>query len=121
MCKLSKIKHGAVFMMEIARNSDVKHMQSGVRPVLAISNNMNLRTSPCIHIVPLTTSGTKHPLPTHVSVKADFLRERSICLAEQLMQVSKQTLIETGRYLGSLSDEDLTNVKKAIKIQLALA
>ena len=37
------------------------------------------------------------------------------------MQVSKQTLIETGRYLGSLSDEDLTNVKKAIKIQLALA
>ena len=53
MCKLSEIKHGAVFMMEIPRNSDVKHMQSGVRPVLAISNNMNLRTSPCIHIVPL--------------------------------------------------------------------
>ena len=121
MCKLSEIKHGAVFMMEIPRNSDIKHMQSGVRPVLAISNNMNLRTSPCIHIVPLTTSGTKHPLPTHVSVEADFLREKSICLVEQLMQVSKQKLIETGRYLGSLSETDLTSVKKAIKIQLALA
>ena len=121
MCKLSEIKHGAVFMMEIPRNSDIKHMQSGVRPVLAISNNMNLRTSPCIHIVPLTTSGTKHPLPTHVSVETDFLREKSICLVEQLMQVSKQKLIETGRYLGSLSETDLTNVKKAIKIQLALA
>jgi hypothetical protein len=36
------------------------------------------------------------------------------------MQVSKQTLIETGRYLGSLSEEDLANVKKALCIQLAL-
>ena len=41
MCKLSEIKHGAVFMMEIPHNPDIKHMQAGVRPVLAISNNMN--------------------------------------------------------------------------------
>ena len=120
MCKLSEMKHGAVFMCELPRNENVKHSQNGIRPVILTSNNMNLRTSPCIHIVPLTTSGTKHPLPTHVSVKADFLRERSICLAEQLMQVSKQTLIETGRYLGALSEEDLANVKKALCIQLAL-
>ena len=121
MCKLSEIKHGAVFMMEIPHNADIKQMKAGVRPVLGISNNMNLRTSPCIHIVPLTTSNTKHRLPTHVTVNADFLRQKSLCLVEQLMQVSKQTLIETGRYLGSLSDEDLNNVKNAIKIQLALA
>ena len=121
MCKLSEIRHGAVFMMEIPHNPDIKHMQNGVRPVLAISNNFNLKSSQCIHIVPITTSSTKHRLPTHVSLDADFLRKKSMALAEQLMQVSKQTLIETGRYLGSLSDEDLTNVKKAIKIQLALA
>lgn len=36
MCKLSEIKHGAVFMMEIPHNPDIKHMQAGVRPVLAI-------------------------------------------------------------------------------------
>ena len=120
MCKLSEIRHGAVVMMELPHNPDIKHMQSGVRPVLAICNNMNLKSSPCIHIVPLTTSGTKHRLPTHVSLKADFLKKQSLCLVEQLMQVSKQTLIKTGRYLGSLSEEDLANVKKALCIQLAL-
>lgn len=121
MCKASEITHGAVFMMEIPRNADIKHMQAGVRPVLAISNNFNLKSSPCIHIVPITTSATKHRLPTHVSLDADFLRNKSMALAEQLMQVSKQQLIETGRYLGTVSDSDLNNIKKAIKIQLALA
>ena len=121
MCQLSEIKHGAVFMMEIPHNSNIEHMQAGVRPVVAISNNMNLKSSPCIHIIPLTTSSTKHNIPTHVTVNANFLKQKSMCLVEQLMQVSKQALIETGRYLGSLSEEDLTNVKDAIKIQLALA
>lgn len=107
-------------MMDIPHNSDIRSMQSGVRPVVAISNNKNLMSSPCIHIVPLTTKMTKHKLPTHVVLHADFLARKSICLAEQLMQVSKDTLIETGRYLGSLSDEDLLNVKNAIKIQLAI-
>lgn len=120
MCKLSEIKHGAVFMMEIPHNPDIKHMQAGVRPVLAISNNMNLKSSPCIHIVPLTTSATKHRLPTHVSLDADFLRKKSMALAEQLMQVSKESLIQSGRYLGTLTEQDLTRVKKALCIQLAL-
>ena len=93
MCKLSEIKHGAVFMMEIPHNPDIKHMQAGVRPVLAISSNMNLKSSPCIHIVPLTTSGTKHRLPTHVSLKADFLKKQSLCLVEQLMQVSMRSCL----------------------------
>ena len=120
MCQLNQIKHGAVFMMDIPQNSNIKNMQAGVRPVVAISNNMNLKSSPCIHIVPLTTKMTKHKLPTHVVLHADFLSRKSICLAEQLMQVSKDTLIETGRYLGSLSEEDMSNVKNALKIQLAL-
>lgn len=120
MCKLSQIKHGAVFMMEIPHNADNKHMQAGVRPVLAISNNLNLKSSPCIHVVPLTTKMCKNKLPTHVLLHADFLAKKSICLAEQLMQISKQNLIETGRYIGTLSDEELARVKDALKIQLAL-
>lgn len=120
MCKLSQIKHGAVFMVDIPRNENVRNMQSGVRPVVAISNNKNLASSPCIHVVPLTTKMCKHRLPTHVMLHADFLTKKSICLAEQLMQISKD-LVVTGRYIGTLSDEDLSKVKNALKIQLALA
>lgn len=121
MCKLSQIKHGAVFMMEIPRNADNTHMQAGVRPVVAISNNKNLASSPCIHVLPLTTKLSKTKLPTHVLLKTDFLSHTSICLAEQLMQISRQNLLETGRYLGTLSNEELTRVKEALKIQLAIS
>ena len=123
MCKLSEIKHGAVFMCELPRNENVKHSQNGVRPVILTSNNMNLKTSPCIHILPISTRLGKcngKGLPTHKKLHADFLSRQSICLGEQLMMISKDTLLKTGRYLGTLDSEDLATVKEALKIQLAL-
>ena len=121
MCPSNQIRHGAVFMMNIPRNSNNKHMQAGYRPVVTISNNFNLSTSPCIHVLPLTTKFTKAKLPTHVLLKSDFLTKSSICLVEQLMQVSKQNLIETGKYIGTLSAEELAEVKEAVKLQLNIA
>jgi mRNA-degrading endonuclease toxin of MazEF toxin-antitoxin module len=59
-------------------------------------------------------------LPTHKKLHADFLSRQSICLGEQLMMISKDTLLKTGRYLGTLDSEDLATVKEALKIQLAL-
>jgi mRNA-degrading endonuclease toxin of MazEF toxin-antitoxin module len=122
MCKLSEMKHGAVFMCELPRNENVKHSQIGVRPVILASNNMNIKTSPCIHIIPISTRLDKckgKGLPTHKKLHAEFLSRQSICLGEQLMMISKDTLLR-GRYLGTLDSEDLETVKEALKIQLAL-
>ena len=122
MCKLSEMKHGAVFMCELPKNENVKHSQNGIRPVILASNNMNVKTSPCIHIIPISTKMGKcngKGLPTHKKLHAEFLSRQSICLGEQLMMISKDTLLN-GRYLGTLDSTDLETVKEALKIQLAL-
>lgn len=122
MCKLSEMKHGAVFMCELPKNENVKHSQNGIRPVILASNNMNIKTSPCIHIIPISTKMGKcngKGLPTHKKLHAEFLSRQSICLGEQLMMISKDTLLK-GRYLGTLDSTDLETVKEALKIQLAL-
>ena len=95
-------------------------MQNGIRPCLIISNDVGNRHSPCCIIVPLTSSTTKRPLPTHVSINRDAnnnLEKNSIVLLEQIITVDKRKLIDK---IGKCSFEVMAKIDKAIKISLAI-
>ncbi|WP_157685607.1 type II toxin-antitoxin system PemK/MazF family toxin [Paenibacillus donghaensis] len=68
-------------------------IQSGVRPVLVISNNIGNKFSPNVTVVPITSSTIKRKLPTHVKIVAEevgFVRD-SIAMFESKVTIDKNT------------------------------
>lgn len=91
--------------------------QGGVRPVLIVQNDIGNRNAPTTIIAPITSRLSKHPLPTHIPIKAHTsgLTADSIVLMEQLRTIDKQRLKSK---MGTLSCEE--EIDKAIKISLGL-
>lgn len=91
-------------------------VQQGIRPVIIVSNNMNNKYSPVVNIVPLTSSLSKHDLPTHVNIQGYGLTRPSIILGEQIITVDKKCLIEK---VGTIIDRQMRNkIKRALMTQL---
>lgn len=68
------------------------HVQSGMRPVVVVSNNAANRYSPIISVIPLTTNLGRVDLPTHTVLHSRFLRGPSIAMCEQIMTIDKSRL-----------------------------
>ena len=95
------------------------HVQSGIRPVLVLSNSTANKNSPIITIVPLTSQLKRLDLNTHVMIQGDGLRKPSIALIEQLMVIDKTCVIKK---LGVLRNiQDCTKIKEAIVSHMMLA
>ena len=111
------INRGDVFYANL--KSDGTSRQSGIRPIIVISNPQCNRHSPIITILTCTTSRTKHPLPTHISLPASEtgMKYDSICLCEQPMSIAKTDLLE---FVTSLSDEHMEKVNDGLRCQLCL-
>ena len=89
------INRGDVFYANL--KSDGTSRQSGIRPIIVISNSFCNRYSPVISILTCTTSRTKHPLPTHISLPAaeTGMKYDSICLCEQPMSIAKDACLNS--------------------------
>ena len=110
-------KNGEIYMAKLGTD-DEGSLQSGIRPVLVVSNDMANKYSPVITIVPLTTKTDKKKLPTHVPISNCGLPRPSIVLAEQITALNQSRLI---RKIGSIRMTVYEkNVKEAMKIQLAM-
>ena len=105
-----------VFYVELTGN--VGSVQGGLRPCILIGNNISLRFSDAIMVVPLTSKLNKAKLPTHLKVKEDFLKSESVCLFEQIMTVSKQQLKDK---LGTLDSTYIDAINEKIEISLGIA
>ena len=68
------------------------HVQSGMRPVIVVSNDTANRYSPLISIVPLTSALKRADIPTHTVIHSRFLRCPSMALCEQIMTIDKTQL-----------------------------
>ena len=111
------INRGDVFYANLeCHNTSV---QSGVRPIVIVSNQKCNRYSPIVSIVCLTTSTNKSPLPTHVSlsVSETGLSRDSICLCEQPMSISKTALLN---FITTLDDKHMRKIEIALRCQLGL-
>ena len=112
------IKRGDVFYAEL--NPVVGSEQGGTRPVLIISNDIGNSHSPTVIIAAITgRTQTKAKLPTHTEVKdIEGLDRDSIILLEQIRTIDKQRL---KNHMGTMPDNIMARVDKALAISLAMA
>lgn len=95
------------------------HVQSGIRPVLVLSNSAANKNSPVITIVPLTSQIKRMDLKTHVVIHADGLSKTSIALIEQIMVIDKSCVIKK---MGAFRNmQDCAKIKEAIVSHMMLA
>lgn len=101
------------------RRTGYKEIESGNIRDCLYSDTDYTTYSPIISILTCTTSKTKHPLPTHISLPAaeTGMKYDSICLCEQPMSIAKDDLLE---FITSLSDEHMEKVNAGLRCQLCL-
>lgn len=92
---------------------DEDFVQSGIRPVIIIQNNIGNLHSPTTIIMPLSTKTFKNPnQPTHTLIKKSkengLLRD-SMVLGEQMRVISSSRIIKK---IGEITDK---KEKKAIR------
>ena len=93
-------------------------IQSGYRPVLVISNDLNNTHSTLVNVMPITSKGNKRNLPVHVDLEnyADYgLSVPSTVLREQVTVLPADRL---ERCVGNVFDgATRLKIKRAIEIQ----
>lgn len=109
------MKRGDIYMALL--DPVIGSEQGGRRPVLIVQNDRGNRHSPTVIILPITSSGKKGRLPTHVLLAAGEggLEKPSVVLCEQVRTLEKTRLT---RYMGSLGMEKLKEVEAALSISL---
>ena len=88
--------------------------QGGPRPAVVVQNDMGNKHAPTVIIAPVTS---KNNLPTHVKLTSHILERNSMVLLEQLKTVDKSRI---DSYIGTLSDEEMKMIDKALRISLAI-
>ena len=111
-----EIRRGDIYtaILELGIGSE----QTGIRPVLIIQNNVGNIYSNTTIIAPISSSYTKHDIPTHVFLNnKEYLYNSSIILLEQIRVISKNRL---GHYIAHLSDKKMKDVDNAILKSLGI-
>lgn len=90
-----------------------KHLQTGYRPCLIVSNDINNRCSPLVTVVPLTTHSKDLPVHTHIYIGGKLNK----VLCEQIRAVPKVLL---KKFMGYAEKSVVDRVEDCIKIQLGL-
>ena len=108
------MKRGEIYYIK-SNYSETGFEQKGDRPAVIVSNDKCNEHSCVLEVVFMTTK-PKKPLPTHVLVKEDSARPSTV-LCEQI------TSVDIGRisdYMGTLTEEEMLEVDKALAISLGL-
>lgn len=92
--------------------------QGGIRPALIVQNNMGNKFSPCLIVLPITSSATKHKIPTQEAIMING--RFSLVLGEQIRTVAKKRIVKD---IIDVIDHisDMTCINKALMISLGLA
>ncbi|MEL7075996.1 MAG: type II toxin-antitoxin system PemK/MazF family toxin [Cyanobacteria bacterium J06648_1] len=112
------MKRGDIYQANL--NPAIGSEQAGMRTVVIVSRDGINNSSPVVVIVPLTTySDNKKIYPSHHIVKAgkNGLTADSIVKCEQIRAIAKSRL-QAKR--GTLAEEDIKAIAKALKITLDL-
>lgn len=113
---MKTIKRGDIFYADLS--PAIGSEQGGIRPVLIVQNNVGNYHSPTV-IVAVLTSKSKKKLPTHISIPLGEgnITMDSTVLLEQLRTIDKFRL---QKYVGSVSDNTMDRVDRAILVSLGL-
>jgi len=109
-----QVKKGQLWYVDFGQRRG--SLQSGVRPALVDSNDINNRFSNIINVYPLTSNMAKASnIPVHVTVEGFGLKEQSVILIEQDTPIDVRYQLLT--YIGTVDELVLKKVEKARNIQ----
>ena len=111
------VRWGEIYLCDLGTSES--SVQSGIRPVLVVQNNVGNIFSPTTVIAPITKTVKRLHLPSHVMLDPSCgLPSPSVVMLEQVRTVDKKELI---KYMGKLRDEfTITDVKAAISAEFGL-
>ncbi len=108
--KYNRIKRGNIYYCKL--NTGIGSVQTGVRPVLIIQNDIGNDNGTTTIVASITTIIKKRYLPTHVYLGCNFgLKSPSMVMLEQIHTVDKS---EIDGYVGALDNYTLRKIDKAI-------
>lgn len=113
---MKQVSRGQIYYADL---SPVKGSeQGGLRPVLIIQNDIGNKYSPTTISAVITSRHTKANLPTHVWLNNECgLPKDSMVELEQLRTIDKMRLSD---FMGTVSQEVMKEIDKAIKISLGV-
>lgn len=113
---MKSIKRGDIYYADLS--PVVGSEQGGMRPVLIVQNNMGNKHSPTV-IISVLTSKSKRKLPTHIDIPSGEgnISMDSTVLLEQIRTIDKFRL---QKYVGSVSQETMDRVDRAMLVSLGL-
>lgn len=120
--RLSPVEKYVVAWFDLPEYNDERdqYIQTGVRPCVIVSNDFcNRSKGDVITVVPITTSTTKVPLPTHYYIddaeaRKIGLKRASTVLGEGITSISKRRMLGTVGYIRDVE------VRKAIDRTMAI-
>lgn len=111
---LSKIKRGNIVIANFGQ--PVGSEQGGVRPCIVVQNDIGNKFSPCIIVLPITSSETKTHIPTQTEITVEG--RWSLAYGEQVRTISKKR-IDAG--VGIIDHiDDMNCIDTALRVSLAL-
>lgn len=114
--KDKEIKRGEIYFADLGERPG--SIQSGVRPIVILQNNVGNKYSPTVVVGTVTSKvDKKRNQPTHVYFKLDELSKVSVAQLEQITTLNKDQLIE---YVGQLPKPLMNEIDEAVKISLDL-
>lgn len=112
------VHRGQIFYADLGKHNELS-VQSGIRPVVIVSNYRCNKHSTVISVISLTTQ-LKTNLPTHIHIKAteeNKLNCSSTALCEQIISLPK---INLKQKIGELENWQMANIERGLRIQLGL-
>jgi len=107
----SGVKRGEVYYTTLPDRG--RGIQSGIRPVVVISNDIGNHFSNVVIVAPVT-SKRKTNLPTHTTITLD---KKSTILCEQLTTVHKSKLYNK---IHTLTETELTALDNALRASIGI-
>ena len=109
---MTEVKRGSIYLANLDPVTGSE--QGGIRPVIVLQNDIGNRYSPTVIIAAITAQDKKN-MPTHITVSAQCLPQRSTVLLEQLRTIDKSRLIE---YMGDLSNCEMKRIQDALCVSM---
>lgn len=91
-------------------------VQGGIRPAILFSNELALRFSPVVNIIPLTTK-KKKAMVTHTLITSKHLEKESVAMSEQIQLISKDKIISV---VGNVGEEYIKKINVATMTALGI-
>jgi mRNA interferase MazF len=113
-----ELHRGEIYLVDLGKGAG--SIQSFIRPMIIVANELACKHSPVIHALP-TTGQLKRWMPTHVEISASSngLLRNSTAMCEQIQLLSREIFTKS-KYIGCCNDYVMEKIDQGIAVQFGL-